>query len=206
METPDYESARQYVLERLAQELPPQFCYHCAAHTRDDVLPALERLAELEQVRDDGELLLLRTAAMYHDIGFVEVYEGHEEASCRIAAETLPEFGYRPDQIEQICQMIQATKIPQAPETHLAMLLADADLDVLGREDFLARNKDLFEEHAFVGIEVPLLDWYQSQIRFMRFHHYFTQAAARLRASGKEHNIEKMLRLASDLTGEKVIE
>jgi uncharacterized protein len=204
METPDYERARQYVLERLARELPPQYCYHCAAHTSEDVLPALERLAALEQVTDDSDMLLLRTAAIYHDIGFVEVYEGHEEASCRIAAETLPGFGYSPGQIEQICQMIQATKLPQAPGTYLAMLLADADLDVLGREDFLARNKDLFEEYVFVGIGVPLLVWYESQIRFMRQHHYFTQAAIRLRGSGKEQNIEKMQNLASDLSGEKV--
>lgn len=203
METPDYERARQYVLKRLAQELPPQFCYHGAAHTSDDVLPALERLAKLEQVTDDSDLLLLRTAAIYHDTGFVEVYEDHEEASCRIAAETLPGFGYSPGQIEQICQMIQATKLPQAPETYLAMLLADADLDILGREDFLARNKDLFEEHVFVGTGVSLLVWYESQIRFMRQHHYFTNAAVHLRASGKEQNLQKMLSLESVLTGEK---
>ena len=47
-------------------------------------------------------LLLLRTAAYFHDLGFVEQREQHEAIGARVAAETLPRFGYRPDQIALI--------------------------------------------------------------------------------------------------------
>ncbi len=47
MSTPDFERARQYALERLERELPASLTYHCLAHTQDDVVPAVERLAAL---------------------------------------------------------------------------------------------------------------------------------------------------------------
>ena len=47
MDQPDFKRARQYALERLERELPPTLIYHSLAHTRDDVVPAAERLAAL---------------------------------------------------------------------------------------------------------------------------------------------------------------
>ena len=57
------------------------------------------------------ELQLLETAAYFHDVGFTETYENHEEKSCEIARKVLPIFEYNAFQIEQICLMIIATKI-----------------------------------------------------------------------------------------------
>ena len=45
MNPPDFQRAKQSALERLEQELPATLIYHCLAHTRDDVVPAVERLA-----------------------------------------------------------------------------------------------------------------------------------------------------------------
>src|SRR5205085_3432874 len=95
---PDFASARAYVLGRLERELSPLLCYHSVMHTRDDVVMAAERLAALEGVSGEA-LLLLRTAAYFHDLGFIEQREQHELIGARVAAEALPHFGYRPDQI-----------------------------------------------------------------------------------------------------------
>src|SRR5450756_974498 len=108
MNQPDIEGARQYALKRLETELTPSLYYHSAAHTRDDVVPAAERLAHLEHVNRDN-LLLLRTAAFFHDIGFVEQPQNHEKISARIAEEILPQFGYLPEQIKTIQSLIMAT-------------------------------------------------------------------------------------------------
>jgi uncharacterized protein len=107
---PDFERARQYALERLERELAASLTYHSLAHTRDEVVPATERLAAMEGVTGEP-LLLLRTAAYFHDLGFVERRSGHEVASAQIAEQVLPGFGYSLAQIQAIRGMILATEI-----------------------------------------------------------------------------------------------
>ncbi len=184
----DIEQAKCYALERLEQELPLHLLYHSLAHTQDDVLPAVERLATLTGVESKA-LLLLRTAAYYHDLGFVEQRTQHEAISVRIAAEVLPRFGYTPVQIAAIGRMISATKLPQSPHTLLEKLLADADLDSLGRTDFLVQNQALRAELAAEGHVMTDVEWYGSQLEFVQRHRYWTAAARRLRDKQKQHNI-----------------
>ncbi|MEW5869597.1 MAG: cyclic nucleotide-binding domain-containing protein [Chloroflexota bacterium] len=188
---PDFEKARQYALQRLETELPPRLLYHGMMHTRDDTVPAAERLAVLEGVEGEERILLL-TAVWYHDIGFTEQYEDHESASMRIAAEVLPEFGYSLEQIEIIRGIIQATRIPQKPHTLLEQIMADADLDLLGRDDFWQLNQALYKELAAVGKSCSTKDWYRGQLAFLQSHEYFTASAKTLRAAGKQANIRKM--------------
>jgi len=188
MSLPDFERAKQYALDRLKRELDPALSYHSLAHTRDDVLLAAERLAVIEQV-DEESLLLLRTAACYHDIGFVEQRHEHESAGVVIARAALPQFGYQPDQIDAICGMIMATRLPQAPHTPLEAILADADLDSLGRDDFLPRSLALRDELAAFGAAAGEEAWYARQLEFLQTHRFFTPAARALRDAQKRRNI-----------------
>jgi uncharacterized protein len=200
MNVPDVERAKQYALERLARDLSPKLFYHSLSHTWNDVAPAVERLAALESV--DGEaLLLLRTAAYYHDIGFVERRDDHESTGVRIASVVLPGFGYSPDQIASIADMIMATRLPQSPHNLLEQLLADADLDALGREDFMARNQALRAEMAAFGLPSTDRQWYADQLQFLKNHRYWTVAARALRDPQKQLNIKLLRDLieASDL-------
>jgi len=189
---PDFELARFYALHRLTNSLSPLLSYHTLLHTSHDVLPAVERLAILEQL-DDEELLLVRTAALFHDIGFVEQRDDHEAISARIAATILPHFGYSNSQVMAISCMIMATKLPQAPKTHLEQLVADADLDVLGRDDFLARNQALRNEFAAYGVQMSDAQWDESQLAFLTSHRYWTSSARRLRDAGKQQNIRALM-------------
>jgi uncharacterized protein len=181
----------------LERELSPLLCYHSVAHTRDDVVVAAERLAAQEGIQGEA-LLLLRTAAYFHDLGFVERREQHEQIGVRAAAEVLPRFGYRPDQIAQIEGMILATRLPQAPRTPLERILADADLDVCGRDDFLALNSCLRAELAAAGRTTSDREWYRSQISFLREHRYWTAAARAARDRGKRANIAALERLLAE--------
>jgi uncharacterized protein len=182
------------VLARLEQDLPPELYYHSVTHTRDDVAVAVERLAAEEGV--DGEaLLLLRTAAYFHDLGFVEQREQHELIGARLASEVLPRFGYLPSQIALIHSMIMATRLPQTPHTLLECILADADLDVCGRSDFLKLNGCLRAELAAAGRVSSDREWYSEQLDFLRSHRYWTAAARRARDHVKLENIAAMERL-----------
>jgi uncharacterized protein len=152
------------------------------------VLPAAIRLAGLTGINGE-RLLLLQTAAVYHDIGFVEQAAGHEAISVKIATETLPDFGYNRLQIQTIAETIMATQLPQTPTNQLGEFLADADLDALGREDFLAVNRQYRLELEAQGLQQTDQEWYSRQLSLLENHTYFTSAAKSLRTAQKRKNM-----------------
>lgn len=189
MNKPQLAQAAEYAIHRLEGELPPELCYHSVEHTRREVVPGVYELAALEGI--DGEtLVLLVTAAFYHDIGFIEQRENHEQVSVRIAREVLPGYGYSDAQIDEICKLILATRLPHAPANVSEAILADADMRVLGYPDFLQRNEDLRCELDAAGQVEPDEVWYRTQLRFLSEHHYFTAAARSAYEPGKQANIQ----------------
>lgn len=197
MVEPDLEAARSYVCQRLKEELSPLLVYHGPEHTFEEVYPAVEELAKEEGIEGEA-LLLLRTAALFHDLGFVEQRQEHELISARIAAESLPGFGYSPEQIERVQAIIAVTQLPQNPRSREEEVMADADLDVLGRDTFLERGLALRAEHAAFGVTFTDLDWYRDQLRFLNSHTYFTASARRLRDPGKRRNRQALQRLLGE--------
>jgi uncharacterized protein len=188
IQRPDVERATAYAQACLEYHLSPVLTYHSLEHTCDEVVSAVEHLAQLEGVEGE-DMLLLRTAAFYHDIGFIRQHHDHEAAGVQIVRTTLPYFGYSPGQIDVIAAMILATRLPQSPRTLLEYILVDADLDSLGRRCFLPRSIALRTELAAFGSEVGLADWYQRQLQFLSQHRYFCAAACKLLNRGKQRNI-----------------
>lgn len=191
------DAARQYAYERLSQELAPTLHYHCLAHTFDDVVPAAVRFG-----RDSGfkgeDLGLIETAAIYHDIGYLVGRQEHENIGVDICYEVLPTFGYRPAHLERIAAMIMATQLPQNATTLEARIIADADMDSLGREDFLHTSLALRRELESIGIYRTDAEWFRGQLFFLKNHRYFTNAAQRLRQQGKEKNMQLLGVLLTD--------
>jgi uncharacterized protein len=134
-------------------------------------------------------LKLLLTAVMYHDCGFMIQANHHEALSCALAKESLPKFGYTTADIEMICGMIMATRLPQTPHNLLEQVICDADLDYLGRDDFFIIGDRLFKEFLFYGIVKDEMEWDQLQIRFLETHHYFTQTAINTRQAKKQQHL-----------------
>lgn len=185
---PDHEGAIAHALHRLRDELPAALIYHSPWHTEGDVMPAADRLARDEGV-DEAARRLLAVAAAYHDIGYIEKAEGHELIGLRVVAETLPRFGFDPPRIERIQGLILATRLPQRPNDRLEEILADADLDGLGREDFAERSEALRREMAVLGESVAPEEWARRQLEFLRAHRYFTAVARARRDEGRQRNI-----------------
>ena len=167
-----FTSIKQPILSRLENELDPRLGYHNITHTLD-VLEQAEVLANQEKVTDKHDLLLLKTAAVFHDSGFLFVYKNHEEKGCEIAAESLRNVFSKED-IKKICGMIMATKIPQTPNTLLEQIICDADLDYLGRNDFEPISRNLYKEFIVFKIIPEDIIWDHIQIKFFESHHYFT--------------------------------
>lgn len=187
---PNFIEARRYITERMARELSPWLTYHSLRHTTEDVLPAADRLGKAANLSEQDQLLL-NTAALFHDSGFLIAYHNHERHSMSLARAVLPQFGYSPQQIDTICDIIAATKMPQAPRSLLQELMCDADLDLLGRGDFLRRNDELLAEvRHYAGQPIRREHWLREQVKFLREHKFFTAAARSLRAEGKRRNAE----------------
>ena len=178
-----FTSIKQPILSRLENELDPRLGYHNITHTLD-VLEQAEVLAKQEKVTDKHDLLLLKTAAVFHDSGFLFVYKNHEEKSCEIAWESLKNV-FSEEDIKKVCGMIMATKIPQTPNTLLEQIICDADLDYLGRNDFEPISRNLYKEFIVFKIIPEDIIWDHIQIKFFESHHYFTGTSASKRNKKK---------------------
>lgn len=185
---PDFQGAVAHALFRLYTELPPHLVYHGVEHTEQGVLPATQHLARMMGL-GGRERMLLAVAAAYHDLGFIEIVDGHETLSVAIARAALPGFGFSAADIASISGLILATRLPQSPKNVLEQLMADADLDVLGRADFPRRSEALRLETANLGADFDDAAWACRQLDFLRSHRYFTAAALALRGPGKAANI-----------------
>lgn len=191
---PDFEQAKAYIASRLINELAPDLYYHGPHHTLDEALPAVEKLATMEGIQG-MDWLLLRTAALYHDCGFLEQYAHNEPIAVRIVSEVLPGFGYNRRQIRTIKGIIMATRTPQRPRNYLEEIMCDGDLDSLGRPDFFLLSHRLRLEMAAYGKPMTLREWHEDQLRFLEGHTYFTESACALREPGKRRNIAELREL-----------
>jgi uncharacterized protein len=185
------EKAQKYVLKQLQTRLDSTLFYHGVHHTID-VVNAVMEIARMEGITDPESVLLLWTAALYHDSGFMTTYEGHEEAGCTLAREVLPGFGYNAEQVEKVCGMILATKIPQSPQNTLEMILCDADLDYLGRDDFKYIAATLFEELKARDMVEDIPAWNAVQVKFLEAHKYWTASEQARRDAAKQQHLEHL--------------
>lgn len=184
-----FNTAKKFILNKLRNELPPGYSYHNLEHAID-VYDCCEDIAQNEGVEGD-DLKLLLTAALFHDSGFIVQEKNHEEISCKIAQENLPNFGYNKTQIDQICKMIIATKIPQNPNNKLEEIIVDADLDYLGRDDFYSIGQRLFYELS-MSMGITKKEWDVIQVEFLENHKYFTQTSNQRRNEKKENYLKEI--------------
>ena len=184
------QNMNDFVIGLLRDNLPQNYLYHNPEHTLYVIDKALE-IGRQEKCTDD-ELEFIRVAALWHDTGYTKTYKDHEEESCRIARHYLPEFGYTDDYIDRICNMIMVTKIPQLPKNKVEEILADADLEYLGTEEFDGKSEALFKELQFVRPAFTEAEWYQAQISFITNHHYFTRFCQENKEPVKREHLLKL--------------
>ena len=84
--------------------------------------------------------------------------------SAKLAKEILPEYLYSYKQIDSICEIIMATKLPPRPKNLLEMIICDADLDYLGRSDFIPVSNNLYKELHEHGRLGTLQDWNEPKL------------------------------------------
>lgn len=183
---------REHVVSILNKLLPVTLTYHNAAHTLS-VEKECVTIAREEGITDEKTLLELQIAALYHDIGYLYLYKGHEDKSCELAKKELPRFGVKEEDITTICEIIMATKIPQIPKTLLQKIICDADLNYLGRDEFFIINEELRKEFLEYKIVANDKEWKDSTIEFLQSHSYFTRSSQQRRNPGKQKHLDELI-------------
>ena len=163
---------KEFVINLLNSNLPPNYYYHNYEHTLY-VLDQVLEIGEHENCTAD-EMKLLSAAALWHDSGYIKTYVGHEEEGCVLAKQYLPGHGFPDEDIDKVCGMIMATKIPQSPKNKLEEIIADADLEYLGTDRAAVLANNLFKELNTLNPLITKEAWNKTEIDFLTAHHYFT--------------------------------
>ena len=176
------------VQQEVFRHLPNNLFYHIELHTQNVMANAM-LLSEEAQLSSRQEELLY-AAAILHDTGYGKKYKSNEGVASLLAGKLLPDFGFLPDEIEIVQNMILATNLIINPGSKLEMLLSDADMGYLGQEDFLIWSDRLLREwrlhHIFNGTDK---EWLEGQKQFVKKYRYNTLEAGQLFNAGKATNL-----------------
>jgi len=183
-----FNDLEEMILEKMEKGLPNGLYYHNVKHTID-VVTQVELIGKAENVNTQ-DILLLKTAALFHDLGHIISYDEHENEGGKIAQKILPDFGYSEEQISRIVELILTTQMPPNPQDQLEKIICDADLDYLGRADFVPVAYNLYKELRSMNKINSFSEWKKVQIEFIKKHSYFTETAQKLREVNKQKQLE----------------
>jgi predicted metal-dependent HD superfamily phosphohydrolase len=186
----------QYLRELFRDELPNGIKYHDADHTlhpTKGVVAIANDIAIAENISENDRELLI-TAAYFHDTGYIREYDRNEPIAARMAGRILKLIGYKPNEIEKIQNMILSTDLAVEPKTHLEKILCDADLDHLGRPDFLEFDSKLREGRRNRGVDVSDDEkWYNGTLNLIINHKFYTEFQRKLREEQRQKNIQTLI-------------
>ena len=180
------------------EQMSAKLLYHNKAHTQSVREVAL-LLAKHYQVTP-LELEILELAALFHDLGYITVYTGHEAVSQDMASVFLKKYNYPASLIQQVQALIGATHIQQQPTNLLEEIIKDADLNNVGQGKYLRTIHNLRTElDTFLDQQFKDIAWYQANIKFLDSHSFFTEKAEELFRKKKKSNRKKVKKLIKSL-------
>jgi len=176
------------ILDDLTEKLPGHLTYHSLSHIID-VANVCNRYIDYYMVSERAARLI-RIAAVAHDYGYIYTPVEHEERSI---VEIHPLLnGYSDSEISVISGLIRATKVPQQPQNLYEEIIADADLDYLGRDDYGAISEGLYKEFLHFGVVKNESDWLELQVKFLDGHRFNTSWAKMHRSDSKQRVLQKL--------------
>lgn len=188
--------ASAYVFELLKEKLSKKMVYHNYRHTLDTVTEAAA-LGQLSELPPD-ELEDLVLAAWFHDVGYVNAYQGHEAESNRMATEWLLARSHPQERIARINGCIAATQAGVKPQGLLQELLVDADMSNIGKPVFIAMAELLrLEWEIFLDKFFTDQEWSRFQLDFLLSTAFNSRQAQQKFAVEMGHNILAQRKMAN---------
>lgn len=185
------EEVKQYVLEYFHTHHDSKLVYHNLDHTQS-VVDATMQIANHYQL-SDKDFFIVCAGAWFHDTGYFEDIQNHEQRGAELAVEYLKKQGIPADVRDSIMQVILSTKMPQRPTNLLENILCDGDLFHLGTEAFTEKRKLMHKEIALLyQVDSNKKEWRIKDIEFLESQHYHTDYCSLLLTEQKQKNIDKL--------------
>ena len=194
--------SEDYVKNLFKDRLSSDYTYHNLEHTVQ-VVDKIKILAKEENISpEDTENLLL--AGWFHDLGYVDDADNHEEESRKIASDFLKQHRFPEERIAKIGELILATDKFYKPKNHLEEIIKDADMYHLASDDYFRICENLRQEIKEVHHQkFSKLQWAELNITFFAKHQFYTKFAKENWQPEKEKNVEKILSSIKNIKEEK---
>lgn len=168
-----------------------QLVYHNLQHTEHVNKHAVE-ISNFYKL-SDRDFFIVQCACWFHDVGYMEGREQHENKGAETAAGFLQSLNVDEGSIQEVQGCILATKMPQSPKNLLQQIVCDADLYHLGSEDFKERNKLMRKETiAVCNKEIDKNIWRLGTLQLLESHHYHTQYCIDKLTARKKENMRML--------------
>ncbi|MFZ1322466.1 MAG: Pycsar system effector family protein [Ignavibacteria bacterium] len=185
------EEAADFVNELFKNKLQTIYVYHNLTHT-EEVVEAVKKIGNKLNLNDE-DLEIITLAAWFHDTGFIERVNNHEDVSIDIATKFLTENNYKKENIDLINGCINATRYPQSPTNILEEILCDSDLYHLGNKNYNFKNDLLrLEWEKSEGKIYSDIDWIKINMDFLTTHKFYTKPARKSLSENKTDMLVKL--------------
>ncbi|MFT7073016.1 Pycsar system effector family protein [Patiriisocius sp. Uisw_017] len=167
--------------------------FHNYSHTMQ-VVNSCKVLAKEHNCSEEA-LQDLLIAAYFHDTGYVNGAEGHEERGVAICDTFLTNKGVDATRISIIKSLILATEKNAQPEVLLEQIIRDADCSHIIRKDFLDYSDLLRREVAQInGTEISSATWLEENVGFFNSHKFYSPFAKENWRPIKEQTLFKIFK------------
>jgi len=191
------EEVKTFVLDYFHTHHNEKLIYHNLNHTQC-VVNATMQIANHYQL-NDKDFFIVCAGAWFHDLGYFEDVQNHEQTGANLAVEFLKKQEIPTDVRDSVMQVILSTKMPQRPTNLLENILCDGDLFHLGTEDFTYKRKLMHKEvQMLYSLNYSKEEWRIKDIEFLESQQYHTDYCALLLNDQKQKNIDKLKRKLKD--------
>jgi len=185
------QDVEEYVFNKLENELPENLYFHNIKHAMN-VSSTVELIGRAENLNDE-EMLIIRTAAVFLNSGFLTDYRRHEDYRCEFASDILPLFKYSESITLKVCHLLGVSFDKMKPASKLEKIMFDSYYDFLGKVDLQGAALALFREQNEYGIAENKKQWIENFISLVEKYEFYTLTASKMRAVSKEEQM-KILR------------
>jgi predicted metal-dependent HD superfamily phosphohydrolase len=185
------DQVKTHIEDAFHSKLDKKHVYHNLSHTENVATHAVE-LANYYKL-EDKEFFIVLAASWFHDLGYLDKWEQHEQRGADAATEFLAEKGVDEETIAAVRACILATKMPQSPKNLLEQIVCDSDLYHLGSDEFKESNRLMRKEtENLLGKEIDKHAWKLGTIKLMESHHYHTEYCRNKLDAKKRQNLEDL--------------
>ena len=182
------QKADDFVFDLFKKSSNTNLIFHDYKHTADVLKGAIEIGNSAGLNPDEQEIVSL--AALFHDVGYLDICKGHEQISVKIAKQFLEAEKYNPEKLQKVIDCILATDLEKKPENKLQEVICDADTLNVGTSEYALRSKLLrAEQEQITGILVPDYEWIKNELEFLKNHRFYTRYAQITYNEAKAKNI-----------------